>query len=395
MSKGPGIIAFTKDWDDVPTCTTHILREMGKTMPVLWVSSIGTRKPRFTNSAHIDRVLQRVAVGLRRAELKENELRVLSPLLIPKAQSGFARAVNRCAFGRYLRRELDWMGTGPLEYWCFVPNAVDLLPRDPAPEHSARCRAGTRRPKAVYYCADDWSKFRYLDTRWMMRKEDALLMRADVIFAASQYLADKLRRVGGDKVHYVPHGVEHAKFAAALSESTVVPEEIRDLPKPVIGFYGNIYPWIDFDLLESIALRRPDWSFIMIGGIFCDISRFTEIPNVRFIGRREHDALPSCCKGFDAAIIPYDMKNPRMQSVSPVKTRELLAAGVPVVASDVPEVRQFGSEVLIGKSVDEWVMALEKQITREDRRAVSESVADDDWSGRVKSIRLIVERTCF
>jgi len=307
-----------------------------------------------------------------------------------------------------------------VEYWCFVPNAVDLLPattqrswaagprdvlttlqqdcsivgprydRTGGPDESSDQRINPIRPRVVYYCADDWSKFKYLDGAWIQRREEELLGRADVVFAASRYLEEKCRAIASGRVHYMAHGVEHAKFASALSSGTTIPEDVGGLPKPVIGFYGNVYPWIDFDLLESLVKSRPGWSFVMIGSVFCDIARFDSVPNVHFLGRREHDCLPAYCRAFDASIIPYDMTNPRMQSVNPVKTRELLAAGVPIVASDVPELRNFGDNVSVCKGVDEWLKALDTQVRREDREAVSASVAGDDWSARVADIRRIV-----
>ena len=388
------IVAFTKDWDDVPTCTTHILREMGKTMPVLWVNSIGTRKPDLKHPAHFGRIFRRLCAGLRLAELKENHLRVLSPLLIPMARGRLSQFINRRLFAWQANRELRRMGNGPIEYWCFVPNAVDLLPCDT--RHATR----NTHHAVVYYCVDDWTKFHYLDTTWMARKERELLARADVVFAVSQYLVDELGNRSDSlesnlesrisNLQYMPHGVEYGKFRAALELGCRLPGDVARLPKPMIGFYGNIYPWVDLDLLEKLADERPEWSFVMIGGVFCDVSRFDNVLNVHFLGRREHDELPGYCAAFDAAIIPYDMGNPRMASVNPVKARELLAAGVPVVASDVPELRQFGKNVIISATVNEWLEALDKQAIRKDRETISDSVANDDWATRVGHIREVV-----
>jgi glycosyltransferase involved in cell wall biosynthesis len=404
---------------------------MGKSMPVLWVNSIGTRKPRLGHPSHVGRVVRRLASGFRRAEHKENQLRVLNPILIPKAQSRVARWVNRKLFSWQAGREMRAMGDGPIEYWCFVPNAVDLLGcgkwrvarggglgagvrgqesgvRGQAAEgrngsaKSQRIIESTNHPIVVYYCVDDWSKFTYLDAAWISQKERELLARADVVFAVSRDLVDKLRtlmesfprsafRVPRSALNYAPHGVEYAKFRAAL-DNPPLPADIAALPRPVIGFYGNIYPWVDLALIRELALRKPEWSFVMIGGVFCDVSRFAGISNVHYLGRREHAELPRYCARFDAAIIPYDMTQPRMESVNPVKTRELLAAGVPVVAADVPELRQFGDRVRIARTVDEWIKALGEQIARTDRAAISESVAGDDWRERVRGIRERVQR---
>jgi glycosyltransferase involved in cell wall biosynthesis len=383
-SAPPRIVAFTKDWDDVPTCTTHILREMGKTLPVLWVNSIGTRKPRLGHPSHVGRVVRRLASGFRRAERKENHLRVLNPILIPKAQSRFAQWANRKLFSWQAGRELADMGDGPIEYWCFVPNAVDLLPPTLATRHSPLAT----RHAVVYYCVDDWSKFTYLDAEWISKKERELVRVADIIFTPARYLVEKMASLteGGRPVHYIPHGVEYQKFRAALAVRTL-PEDVAGIKKPVIGFYGNIYPWVDLNLVAELARRRPDWSFVLIGGIFCDVARLQGLANVHLLGRKEHDDLPRYCAAFDVGMIPYDLADPRMESVNPVKAREILAAGVPIVASDVPELRMFGEDVLIAKTPDEWVHGIERQMRRDDRERVSRSVQNDDWADRVATIR--------
>ncbi|MGQ9662659.1 MAG: glycosyltransferase [Kiritimatiellia bacterium] len=376
----PRIVAFTKDWEDVPTSTTHILRQMAQAQPVLWVNSIGTRRPSLRDPTHVLRALRRLRSLVRPVEHKESQLWVLTPLLIPKAQSGWAKALNRALFWRTAAKQLRRMGNGPLETWCFVPNAVDLLP----------VPADRTPTLVVYYCTDDWPNFHYLDGSWLAQREEELLRRAHVVFAASRVLQAKLSSRTATPVHYAPHGVEYEKFARARDPAMSVPAELQKLPRPIIGFYGNIYPWIEFDLIRSLAQQRPDWSFVMIGSVYCDISGFGVIRNVHFLGRREHDQLPAYCAAFDAAIIPYDIRNPRMQSVSPVKVRELLAAGVPVAAADIPELRGLSPYVVICHDPAEWIGTLERLVTLKERCAISESVRADSWESRVSELRRII-----
>lgn len=430
------IVAFAKDWDDVPTSITHVLREMGKTIPVLWINSIGTRKPDLRHARDLQRIIRRIGAFFQRAQIKENRVRVLSPFLVPKAQTSFSRWLNRILFDLQISRELRDMGNSPVEYWCSVPNAVDLLPRrmhrlgwsvsrnDAEKDFcfvgqstgGALTTAGRQlaanhdEPIVVYYCVDDWSKFEGLDGKWLEQKERQMLKRADIVFTPAQYLVQKCCRTieaqvpdpdhfilnaGAScqcKVHHIPHGVEYEKFATALDSATVVPSDISGMAKPIIGFYGNIYEWIDFALLAELARRRSDWSFVIIGQVYCDVSRFDSIPNVHFIGRREHDQLPGYCKGFNAAIIPYDLNDARMQSVSPVKARELLAAGVPIVAALIPELSACGEDVVMCEGVEAWLTAIEKQSRRTDRAAISKRMETEDWRVRVSELRRKVDR---
>lgn len=373
------IVAFTKDWNDVPTCTTHILRIMARQFPVLWVSSIGTRKPQLGSGKDWRRLVGRLAALRRRAEWKENRLHVLRPVLIPKADSRFARWLNRVLFARYLRRELPPGFRGVTEYWCFVPNAVDLLP-PPSPSN-----------RVIYYCADDWTQFHNLDGDWLARKERALVRRADVVFATARVLEEKLnkREEGGGPVLYMPHGVDHAQFARACDKTLPLPPDMAGIARPIIGFYGNLHPWIDFRLIAALAQARPQWSFVLIGEIYGDAGGLAVLSNVHLLGRREHARLPDYCRGFDVAMIPYDLAQPRMASVNPVKTKEILAAGVPIVAARIPELSGYGDAVLLADGVEAWLTALERQIQRPaaDRLTLSRLVKDEDWTAKVAAIR--------
>lgn len=400
----PLVIAFTKDWQDVPTCTTHVLREMARSMNVLWVNSIGMRRPSAAHAGDLRRVLRRLASAFETASRKENGLHVLSPLLIPKAQSKGAVALNRalmCAYVKREKRRLRAAGDCGIEYWCFVPTAVDLLPQRAGNESLAKAQStqsGHDRgnERVVYYCVDDWSKFTNLDTEWVSAKERQMLARADVVFTPARFLVKKCSEFARGPVIHVPHGVEHAKFRRAVENAVSVPADMAGMPGPVIGFYGNIYPWIDFKLIGAIARRRPEWTFVMLGQEYCDVSELKALANVRFIGRREHDELPAYCRAFNAAMIPYDMSDPRMTSVNPVKLKELLAAGVPVVTCALPEVVEelassaaepFRHNIRIARNENEWMECLDAQIRRTDRQQISDSVAGEDWSAKVATIR--------
>lgn len=377
----PRVVAFTKDWNDVPTCTTHILREMARHMPVLWINSIGMRRPQLAKSGDARRMFRKLAGALRPAHVTENQLRVLSPLAVPKADGALAKLVNQFSISLAVRQALRAMGNGPVEFWSFIPNAVDYV-------------GLLGESKVIYYGVDDWSKYPGIDQDWILDCEARLLQRADTVFAASRYLERRWRQIAGRRVHYMPHGVWHAQFAAALSPDIQVPADLLSLPAPRIGFYGNIHDWIDFDLLDRLALRKPHWSFVMIGPVYCDVGRLRPRANIHFLGRREAGQLPAYCKGFDAALIPYKLSDPRMESVNPVKLRELLSAGVPVVASDIPEVRGISRHVTTASTEEEFISGLEVALAAApDRAAVSCERQGDDWPLRVHAIRQIVEQS--
>src|SRR5213078_3256659 len=114
---------------------------------------------------------------------------------------------------------------------------------------------------------------------------------------------------------------------------TVVPPEIASLPRPVIGYFGLIADdWVDVPLIEHVAREFPGASVVMLGKVTADVSALAKIPNVHLLGRKPYASLPAYCKGFDVALIPFPINEATLNS-NPLKAREYLAAGLPVICT--------------------------------------------------------------
>ena len=224
--------------------------------------------------------------------------------------------------GRLRRR----LGMSDVQLWTFLPNVDDYI--------------GTLGERiSVYYCVDEWSKFTYVDGDRTAAAEQRLLRKVDLVFATAQSLVDARLPIN-PHTYLARHGVQREQFAQAMDSRTEVPADIADLPRPVIGFYGTIQDWIDQDLICHMARQHPEWSIVMIGGIFTDVSRLKQFPNIHLLGRREHAQLPAYCKGFEVGIIPYVLHE-RILHVNPIKLREYLSAGLPVVSTAFPEAQLY------------------------------------------------------
>lgn len=375
------IIGFGKDWHDVPTSASHVLRMLGRDFPVLWLNSIGNRRPQLGSRRDLTRLLRKGLAALRRQRFTpvQDQIRVLDPLVLPQPRTALARRFNRLALGRVVRRELRRLGATRVELWAFVPGAADYL----------GCFGEDH---VVYYCVDDWSEMHGVDRAWIDDAEHRLLAGASAVFATSLRLVEKCRGLTRAPVYHQPHGVDHAKFARAVDPALALPADLAAIPAPRIGFYGNLVDRIDFPLVAELARRRPDWSFAFVGPVIHDVSAWDGLPNVHLLGRREHDQLPAYCKGFAVAIIPYDMANRLNLAVNPIKARELLAAGVPLVATPLPELVQAPlPHTVLASTADEWLDALAQQAARTDREAISAAVRDADWESSLRRLRQLVD----
>jgi glycosyltransferase involved in cell wall biosynthesis len=242
----------------------------------------------------------------------------------------------------------------------------------------------------VYHCVDRWSAFEDYDATLMEHAEADLCRSADLIFASAEDLAARCRRYN-DHVHYVPHGVDFAHFASAL-EGRDVPDDLHDIPEPRVGFFGLIHEWVDVELIGQLAQRLP-YSFVLIGEAKRKLECLEALPNVFHLGRKPYAALPSYCRGFQAAIVPF-RRSALTESVNPIKLREYAAAGLPVVSTDLPEVRRCGDIAMCATDIESWVAALRTAVVRggeeSERRKQSSRVRDEDWSAVAERMSQLV-----
>ena len=145
----------------------------------------------------------------------------------------------------------------------------------------------------------------------------------------------------------------------------VEPEELQSIPTPRIGFIGTIRPEVDFRTLEAVAQKRKDWSFLFIGPVtdFADDEKLAAMDNVHFVGSVDHSRVPAFCEHLDLGIIPYKQTK-FTRYTFPSKMAEYLAAGLPVLASDLSEIRPYDDVVGIYRTPDEFVNQAEVHMER-------------------------------
>jgi uncharacterized SAM-binding protein YcdF (DUF218 family) len=141
-------------------------------------------------------------------------------------------------------------------------------------------------------------------------------------------------------VDVFPFGVNFPSFEAVRQSSDGIPDDLKDIPRPIVGYVGGLHRWVDQEMVADAARRLPDATFVFIGPTQCDVSTLEAEPTVRLLGARPHDQLPGYIKGFDVGIVPYVFSE-YTANVYPTKLNEYLAMGIPVVATGLPDVRTF------------------------------------------------------
>jgi glycosyltransferase involved in cell wall biosynthesis len=374
------IIAFSKDWHEDPTSNHHVLRELAKTRRVLWLNSLATRKPKITNARDLGKIKRKLREFTQGATNVENDLWIATPLVLPLPQSELANKLNRQILRGTIRALRAQLSIDKFHLVTFLPNTAPYV--------------GTLGEElAFYYCVDEWATFPGLDREGTIAMERALLEKVDATFTTSLALSDKKSRYCRN-TFLAPHGVDYSKFARAIDDGLAIPPDLAALPGPRIGFFGTLRDFLDYELMAHIAKARPNWSLALIGQELCDIGPLKGLPNVHLLGQKKHDELPAYCKGFDVGLIPYRIDND-VKFINPLKLREYLSAGLPVVSTNMPEVRPYAQLCHIAETGDDMVAAIERALTensREQRIARSNGMRNETWQARVASILGIVDQ---
>ena len=205
----------------------------------------------------------------------------------------------------------------------------------------------------IYYCVDEYTAFSGVNSGSLAAIELDLLQQADLVLTSAERLYESKRRLN-PHTFLVRHGVDYNHFRSTLDPELQIPEEVANLPGPVIGYFGLIaQDWVDTALLAHVADRFPNGSLVLLGKVTMDVSELEQRPNVHLLGRKPYADLPAYCKAFDVAVIPFPISEVTLNA-NPLKAREYLAAGLPVVSTAIPEVEVLG-QCLIGKDPDDFV----------------------------------------
>lgn len=241
---------------------------------------------------------------------------------------------------------------------------------------AARAAFGGR---LLFDCMDDFASFG--DHADLADEEAALARTADLVTVTAQRLHDK-HAPANPRTVLVHNGCEPEHFGPAAARRPAG-------ERPVVGFFGGIHDWFDGALVEGLARSRPGWDVWLVGDTYRgDVAGLYALPNVAFLGELPYAELPRVVSFFDVGIIPFKV-TPLTEATDPVKVYEMLAAGLPVVATDLPELRRLAPWVALARTADELVARVEAALAeppaaREARRDVARS---HSWVERFLTLR--------
>jgi glycosyltransferase involved in cell wall biosynthesis/tRNA A-37 threonylcarbamoyl transferase component Bud32 len=242
--------------------------------------------------------------------------------------------------------------------------------------------------RLIYNAMDDLSGFSNISSH-MLEPETELLEKSDLILATSHLLFEQ-------KVRHNPHCLllpNGAEFDHFNYEPETIPAEFTGVQKPIIGYYGAINDWFDAELIQNLAIARPQWSFVLIGRVEnADVSVLESLQNVFLLDEKPYEILPAYLHRFDTCIIPFK-KIPLTEATNPVKLFEYLSAGKPVVATDLDELRYYQDYVRLASSEQEWLEAIEAALTDHAAAQVHRRLSfarQNTWDVRILALQDVI-----
>lgn len=382
------ILFSTADWD-APYWTNkqHTTKHLSqRDIRVLYVESVGLRAPKLGSEIDLLRIWRRLLRGLRGVHQVEKNIWVISPLVIPfKHQWKLVRSINRWTLNRTINRfckRQDFENKDTL-IWTYHPYVLDYLD-------------SSQYGSLVYHCVDDLSAIPGIDAEAFIAKEKDLLREANVVFTTSKKLYEKCSAINNN-THDFPNVVDWEHFSKAFTPRSD-PDDLKDIPHPRLGYVGVLSDYkVDFELLLNIAKEKPDWHIVLIGEEregqnSLIVQQLRERENVHFLGYKRYEELPDYMRGIDVGLLPT-LINQYTDSMFPMKCFEYIAAGLPVVSTELKSIDSQKSTYLIKSSKDVFLSSIFEalQIKKHKIDVSKAMIGDNNWQLRLDKMMEIIK----
>lgn len=365
-------------YTDNRTSSHHVARHLSKDYRLIYIEAGGLRSPRV-NKSDLLRIVKRLQVLFKPIREVEPNIFVKSIFALPFGSHPLIGTINRKIQHHTLKGLYRRFGLNKPIIWCVSPALIKTI-------------EDYERSLLVYYCVDDFSSFPDVDVALIKSLDKQLTQQANVIFTPSEPLFER-KKQQNDTCFLSPHGVDVDHFGRAM-KAQPKPQSIeifRD--KTIIGFWGLIEHWIDLELVFFLAKSRPELIFFMIGRVAVDLNEMNVPPNVQFVGQIPYEELPVYAHYFSVAIIPYKL-NDQVYNANPLKLREYLATGKPIISVRTPETEKYNEVIAIADDYESFLALMNSELAGEcfsTQQARLQSIENESWSARYQNIKQKIE----
>lgn len=230
------------------------------------------------------------------------------------------------------------------------------------------------------------------------RHKNIIEDKSNIAVGSADKLIEEIEEIRGkENVAMITNGVQYDHWQYRSNE---VPEKLKDIVSkgnPIIGYFGALAKWFDYELLKKVAKERPNYEIVLIGFLYDNSfkdSKIDELENVHYLGIVDYKELNQYSQYFTISTIPF-LLNDITESTSPVKLFEYMAMGHPIVTTDMRECRKYKS-VLIGKSHEDFIEKLDFALTLDKKdeyyNYLKEEALANTWREKAAILDRLIEK---
>jgi glycosyltransferase involved in cell wall biosynthesis len=389
MLSGKSLICFGGEdwWYHHPHSKNHLMRRFARAgNKVVFVNSISMGLPALSNKDLLPRVRRKLRSYAKLARTTDEGITVVSPAALPFYGSRASRAANRHLLSAQVGMLARRRGLTQPILWIAIPTAAEMI-------------GEFGESLVIYHVSDKYDANlmdHSTDPATIRAMHERAIERADIIFYSGRKLLDEATS-GRERSYLLEQAVDFdhwARVGATGDGALPVAPEIAAIPRPRLGYFGAIEPWlVDQKLIKRAARERPAWQWVFIG----NKSRGMEIeslPNAHFLPAVPYDELPRYAAGFDVCVQPWETERAFTSYGSAIKVREYLATGKPVVIAPLPEYEPMRDVLRIARSREDFFRLVEDALNEDDPEAARRrqaSVKEGTWDARAEWVSGLIE----
>jgi glycosyltransferase involved in cell wall biosynthesis len=353
----------------------QLMRRFAKTSTTVYINSIVMQKPNLTEGRKFIQKLSRKAKSIFRGlEKSDVGFWVYSPFSLPVHHIFWAKSFNEMLVMRQIRHiEHKLCMRNPI-VWVACPVACEIALK-------------LKKKKLVYQRTDRFEEYPNVDPEVISQYDRKLKAHADLTIFVNRMLYEAESGLCNDAI-YLDHGVDFDLFASA-ENSKEVPDKIRNTKRPIVGFFGGIDDHtFDVDFIEEVVDMLPEMSFVFIGRASSDCSGLVSRNNVLMLGQKPYEQIPHYGKCFDVAIMPW-RQNRWIGACNPIKLKEYLALGKPVVSTPFTELKRYWDVVYEAETPQKFADCIKRAFAENTPELVAkrrQKVALVSWDSRAQLV---------
>ena len=386
MLTGKSIICFGGEdwWYHHPHSKNHLMKRFARAgNRVIFVNSISMGLASLGNKDLLPRLKRKLKSYAKLARTTPEGITVVSPAALPFFGSRAARAANRHMLRAQVGALARSRGLSDPILWLAIPTAVEMIGR-------------LKESLVVYQVSDKYdanTMDHATDPKTIRRLHERALDAADVVLYSGRKLLAEATRAR-ERSYLLEQAVDFDHWAKVGGGELEVAEEVARIPRPRVGYFGAIEPWlVDQELVRRASRERPSWHWVFIGNRSRGLE-IEDLPNVHFLPAVAYDELPRYAAGFDVCVLPWETGQAFTSYGSAIKVREYLATGKPVVIAPLPEYEPMKDVLRIARSRDDFLMLVEDALNEEGderARARQAAVANGTWDARAEWVSQLIE----